>query len=519
MAAISSGSGSSGRWRLLYPQDSVLAEQDQDLPFGRHVVGAGKLIQIIEYPVSIVLVGAEEVVVGDPKSDTVVRPIEVVVAAGSPVGEFEGAIHSFHDLLEWAELFGDCIFVGQTDDLGDVELKVLAVVQIELLSGKRIGRVTVGNETELLRKLLKMLQSHTHGQDACADAAIGRDAVTEDGTGYRIHDEPDKSLFTFDLDVGFITDHVGRGAIVIGVNKGLDDKGCGPGIVGDLLVRDADTIKIVHSLGGLAKRQLQIHMESQAQGHDIGIVFGEIERRSILRKGRQIHFEEVDVELPVDVMKFVAILLKGVLFIDFPEIAPVVGTLRIDTLVNTEAGAVLDWDEDMATVGALVLDRFGVNTPIDKGGAADLALELAFTAVVVVEELMWSTADRTDLVLWNSMTTATAHRSELLAVPVFIVSDQEFPVLFEEWENMWKPVDLEFLVLRRLGVIMDPLGDGYEFTDKLQQKCDLFGLMLNDVKKMEYNVHEQLILSKVVFCRKNIVPKKGVIALFFVEKA
>ena len=29
MAAISSGSGSSGRWRLLLPQDSVLAEQDQ----------------------------------------------------------------------------------------------------------------------------------------------------------------------------------------------------------------------------------------------------------------------------------------------------------------------------------------------------------------------------------------------------------------------------------------------------------------------------------------------------------
>ena len=66
---------------------------------------------------------------------------------------------------------------------------------------------------------------------------------------------------------------------------------------------------------------------------------------------------------------------------------------------------------------------------------------------------------------------------------------------------------------------MDPLIDGDEFTDELQQKCDLFGLMLNDVKKIEYNVHEQLILSKVMFCRKNIVPKKGVIALFCVETA
>ena len=39
---------------------------------------------------------------------------------------------------------------------------------------------------------------------------------------------------------------------------------------------------------------------------------------------------------------------------------------------------------------------------------------------------------------------------------------------------------------------MDPLTSGDEFTDKLQQKCDLFGLMLNNVKKIEYNVHEQL---------------------------
>lgn len=100
-----------------------------------------------------------------------------------------------------------------------------------------------------------------------------------------------------------------------------------------------------------------------------------------------------------------------------------------------------------------------------------------------------------------------------------IVGDQESPVLFEERENVRKSVDLELLVLRRLGIIMDPLRDGYEFTDKLQQKCDLFGLMLNNVKKIEHNVHEQLILSCMRFCGKNIVPEKGVIALFFVEKA
>ena len=39
---------------------------------------------------------------------------------------------------------------------------------------------------------------------------------------------------------------------------------------------------------------------------------------------------------------------------------------------------------------------------------------------------------------------------------------------------------------------MDPLIDGYEFTDEFQQKSDLFGLILNRPKKIKYNVHEQL---------------------------
>ena len=284
-------------------------------------------------------------------------------------------------------------------------------------------------------------------------------------------------------------------------------------------MRDADTIKIVHSLGGLAKRQLQIHMESQTQRHDIGIVFGEIERRSILRKGRQIHFEEVDVELPIDVVELVSVLLKRMFPADFLKVLPVVGALVVDAFVDTEAGTVFDRNEDMAAIRAFVPDRFGMDTAINEGSAADLALVLTATAVVVIEVLMGSTADRTDLVLRNRAPAPVADRIDLLAILVFEVSDQESPVLFEEGDDERELIDLELLVLRRFGIIMDPLRDGYEFTDKLQQKCDLFGLMLNNVKKMEYNVHEQLILSCMRFCGKNIVPEKGVIALFFVEKA
>ena len=132
---------------------------------------------------------------------------------------------------------------------------------------------------------------------------------------------------------------------------------------------------------------------------------------------------------------------------------------------------------------------------------------------------MGSTADRTDLVFRDRTTASTSDRSELLAIPVFIVGNKELPVLFEERENVRKLIDFELLVLRRFGIIMNPLTDGYEFTDKLQQKSDLFRLLLNDVKKIAYNVHEQLNpFLEDGLLGKNIVPKKGVIALFFVEK-
>jgi len=284
-------------------------------------------------------------------------------------------------------------------------------------------------------------------------------------------------------------------------------------------VRDADAVEVVHGLGGLAKRQLQVDMKGQAQGHDVGIVFGEVERGSILRQGSDVHPEEVDIEFPVDVVELVSVLLQGMFLIDLLKILEVVGALVVDTLVDTKTGTVLDRNESVTAVGALVFDRLGMDAAINEGSAADLALVLTMTAVVVIEILMRSTADRADFVLGDSVAAPAANRDDLLAILVFIVCDEELPVLFEEGNDERELIDFELLILGRFGIIMDPLIDGDEFTDKLQQKCDLFGLMLNNVKKIEYNVHEQLDPFEGLFCSKNIVPEKGVIALSFAEKA
>ena len=191
-------------------------------------------------------------------------------------------------------------------------------------------------------------------------------------------------------------------------------------------------------------------------------------------------------------MELVSVLLEGMLLIDLLEIVTVVGALVIDAFVDTEAGTVLDRDKGVAAVRTLVLHRFGVDAATDESGAADFALILTVPAIVVIEVHVRSTAYRADLVCRNDMAAAATHRFKLLAITMPVVSQEELPVLFEERDDGRKLVDLELLVLWRFGIIMDPLRDGYEFTDKLQQKCDLFGLMLNDVKKIEYNVHEQL---------------------------
>lgn len=75
---------------------------------------------------------------------------------------------------------------------------------------------------------------------------------------------------------------------------------------------------------------------------------------------------------------------------------------------------------------------------------------------------------------------------------MFVIGNKKAPVLFEEGDNVRELIGFELLVLWRPGIIMNPLINGNEFTNKLQQECDLFGLLLNDVNKIKYNVHEQL---------------------------
>ena len=233
------------------------------------------MLYFIEDTVVVVLMRSEEVIISDPEGDIVVGTLIVVIAAGYAVGGFERTVETLDHLFERAELFGDFVLIRKPDDLGDIKAELLTELVEELLGRKRIGAVAIGDKAEVFRKLFQLTESHAHGKDAGTDTAVVRDLIAKDGTGYRIHDEPDVSFDPADFDVSFIGNEGGSAFIVIVVNERLDDKGGSPGVVGDLLMRDPDVIKVFERLRGLAQGETEVDMESQTEPHDMSVMAAE----------------------------------------------------------------------------------------------------------------------------------------------------------------------------------------------------------------------------------------------------
>ena len=231
------------------------------------------------------LVGAQEVIVSDPEDKVIAGAVDVVKAVGGPIGGLVGTVEPFDHLLERAVFFGNSIVVGKTNDLCDPERKGFPEFFEEFHCGEWIGAVAVSDELKFFRQPCKAPESHAHGEDAGTDAPVVGDLVTDDGTGGGIHDEPDKGFDAAYFDVGFICGKHIPFFVRILVNKGLDADGGGPAVVGDLLVGDANVIKIFQGLGSFAQGEAEVDMESQAQGHDMCVVFAEFQGGSILRQG------------------------------------------------------------------------------------------------------------------------------------------------------------------------------------------------------------------------------------------
>ena len=283
--ALNLGTDFSSCLRLLHLQDRLLAQEDEQLPLARHVVGIFQMLYFIEDTVVVVLMRSEEVIISDPEGDIVVGTLIVVIAAGYAVGGFKRTVETLDHLFERAELFGDFVLVRKPDDLSDIKAELLTELVEELLGRKRIGAVAIGDKAEVFRKLLQLTESHAHSKDAGTYPAVVRDLIAKNGAGYRIHDEPDVSFDPADFDIGFIGNKGGSGFVIIVVNERLDDEGGSPGVVGDLLVGDPDVVKVFESFGGLAQGEPKVDMKSQTEPHDMGVMAAELQGRGVFRKG------------------------------------------------------------------------------------------------------------------------------------------------------------------------------------------------------------------------------------------
>lgn len=157
---------------FLQTEDGLLSEQDQELPFAGHIVRTLQHVDWIEHLIMVVLMGAQEVVVGDPERHVVVGAIVIIVATADPVSGFEGAVEPFDHLFVGTELLGDGIVVCEPDHLGDVKLEAFPRFPGELQGGQRIGAVSIRNEPKLLRETLHAPESHAHGEDTRPDRAV-----------------------------------------------------------------------------------------------------------------------------------------------------------------------------------------------------------------------------------------------------------------------------------------------------------------------------------------------------------
>ena len=111
---------------------------------------------------------------------------------------------------------------------------------------------------------------------------------------------------------------------------------------------------------------------------------------------------------------------------------------------------------------------------------AYLAFKLSGFAVITVKIRLRGSAGRAGAVLWDVAFFAAGDRFYLNIVPMFKVRNEEAPVPFLlDNLDLWKFIDLELLILWRMGIIESPLLERDISADKVYQPAVLLVKILN----------------------------------------
>ena len=111
---------------------------------------------------------------------------------------------------------------------------------------------------------------------------------------------------------------------------------------------------------------------------------------------------------------------------------------------------------------------------------AYLAFQLSGLAVITVKIRLWGAAGGAGAVLRNVTFFAAGDRFYLNIVPMFKVRNEEAPVPFLlDNLDLWKFIDLELLILWRMGIIESPLLERDISADEVDQPEVLLVKVLN----------------------------------------
>ena len=115
---------------------------------------------------------------------------------------------------------------------------------------------------------------------------------------------------------------------------------------------------------------------------------------------------------------------------------------------------------------------------------ADLAQNLAFLLAIVPHEIVnRGITCRTCTVFWNIALYSAEYRTYGFVIALMVIRDEILPVpVLLIGYDFRKLINLEFLVLGRMGIIKSPLLERDVSTDKVNKPADLFMLVLNELK-------------------------------------
>ena len=115
---------------------------------------------------------------------------------------------------------------------------------------------------------------------------------------------------------------------------------------------------------------------------------------------------------------------------------------------------------------------------------ADLAQKLAFLPAVVPHEIVnRGVTGRAGTMFWNITLYSAEYRTYGFVIALLVIRDEILPVpVLLIGYDFRKLINLELLVLRRMGIIKSPLFERNISTDKVNKPADLFMLVLNVLK-------------------------------------